>query len=182
VIAAVILSIAFFVSLGFWPPSLQDIGENRPTELFRLHLRRHQEKIATISLTLDTIPRGSEMGQIDLMAAVVSMIRGELLEHARTEEQVLYPAVDRRAEAGTPPFTEVLLFERRLIERWTDELERMASEPLPDQHRFCVRGERLLGLLEAHVAVEEKVLLPILDKTMTHDQFRREVWNRMEIE
>lgn len=181
-VAAAILSFAFFIALGFWPPPRRQVEEaGRATEAFRLHHRKYHDVIAQISALLDTIHHVSEMQQLELMAVTVSLVRGDLLPHAKAEEQFLYPAADRRAGTGIHAFTATLRFEHRLLERWTEELAAMASEPFPDHNAFCLRGERLLGLLEAHLAAEEEVLLPVLDKTMTPEQFHREVESGMGI-
>lgn len=181
-VAAAMFCFVFFMVLGFWPPPRRQVREEaRATEAFRLHHRKYHDVIAQISGLLDTIHHVSEMQQLELMAVTVSVVRGDLLPHARAEEQFLYPAADRRAGTDSPVFTATLRFEHRLLERWTEELAAVASEPFPDHNAFCLRGERLLGLLEAHLAAEEEVLLPMLDKTMTPEEFRREVERGMGI-
>lgn len=178
-VAAVILSFSFFIALGFWPPSAP--GE-RATEGFRRHDRKKRDEIARISCLLDTIHHVSEMDQRELMAAAVSLIRGGLLPDSEAQEKLLYAAVDRRVKSGLCPFTEALRFERRQMGRWTEELALLASEPLPDHNRFCLRGERLLGLVESHLDAIEEILLPILDRSMTSAQFHREVGSGMGID
>lgn len=41
------------------------------------------------------------------------------------------------------------------------------------------RAVHLVGLLRGHFEVEEQVLLPVLDATMTAEEFKREVGDRM---
>ena len=43
---------------------------------------------------------------------------------------------------------------------------------------FARRAMHLVGLLRGHFEVEEQVLLPVLDRTMTTEQFQREVADR----
>lgn len=178
--ATALMAFAFFIALGFWPPERKP-QQGRATEAFRRHHRRYHEQVAHLSSVFETIHDACEMEQIELMAAAVALLREDLLPHARAEELHLYPAADRLAGGGANPFTAVLRFEHRLLERWTEDLAAIAADPFPDHNAFCLRGERLLGLLEAHLAAEEEVVLPLLDRTMTPEQFRREVGEGMGI-
>ena len=45
------------------------------------------------------------------------------------------------------------------------------AQPSPDVKSFTRRAYGLLGLLEAHFEEEEQVLLPILDRTMSKEEF-----------
>jgi hypothetical protein len=51
----------------------------------------------------------------------------------------------------------------------------MAASASPDAAAFVRRADNLLGLIWAHFEEEEMVLLPVLDETMTPEQFEREV-------
>ena len=57
--------------------------------------------------------------------------------------------------------------------RWIGELGAMAKSPSADAQAFTRRADNLLGLVRAHFESEEDVLLPVLDRTMTPEQFRR---------
>jgi hemerythrin-like domain-containing protein len=59
--------------------------------------------------------------------------------------------------------------------RWTDELAALASAPGPDVTAFARRADNLLGLIWAHFEEEEELLLPILDRTMSHEEFEHEI-------
>ena len=43
----------------------------------------------------------------------------------------------------------------------------------PDPFAFAQRANQLIGLLEAHMEVEEQVLLGVIDQTMSAEEFDR---------
>jgi iron-sulfur cluster repair protein YtfE (RIC family) len=164
--------LAFFLAIGFWPPSPP---AERATDAFRKQAARCRTEIAQISALLGALPQVSEPEPVDVMAAALSLIRENLLARVRGEERFLFPAAERHHRQGIHAGIEVLRMQHRLMEEWADEMERLSAFPLADAERFSLRGERLLGLFEAHLAAEEEFLLPVLDRAMTPTQFRREV-------
>lgn len=104
------------------------------------------------------------------MARVVRFFREHIKPHAEWEERVLYPAVDKRAASGPNPFTASMRYEHRIVVRWTDELANT-----PDVIGFARRADNLLGLVWAHFEEEEEVLLPILDRSMSKEEFDQEI-------
>jgi iron-sulfur cluster repair protein YtfE (RIC family) len=175
----VLLASVIFLFLGSPTGNLAGL---RPTERFRAHHERFRGQIEQLTFYIDTLHEISETRQMEIMAAVMAILRDDFQLHARQEEQFLYPAVDRFARAGTHPFTALLRHDHRIIDRWIEDLDRISSEPMPDHTRFCRRLERLLGLLEAHLDAEDAVMLPILDRSMTPAQFRREIGSKIGID
>lgn len=109
------------------------------------------------------------------MSMVVKFLDEHIRKHAEWEEAHLYPAVDKRTTAGTHPFTESMRYEHRIVGRSIDQLAAMAKDPAPNATVFARSADRLLGLIAAHFEEEEEVLLPILDKAMTKEQFEAEL-------
>lgn len=105
----------------------------------------------------------------------LGFLEGHIAPHARWEERVLYPAVDRRVHEGAPPFTASMRHEHEIVARWINALEREAAKERPDPRAFTRQADALLGLLRAHFEEEEEVLLPILDRAMTSDEYEREI-------
>lgn len=169
---ALLFSLGFFIALGFWPPRSPGV---RATEALRKEIQRKRETIAQVSSILDLIHHAGNLKQTELMAAALKLIQGTLVPGSEGDERALYGAVDRRMKNGLRPFTEVLRYERRTLDGWTEDLARMASEPIPDPNAFCLRAERLMGLVESHLGALEEILLPFLDRSMTPEQFHREV-------
>jgi hemerythrin-like domain-containing protein len=111
------------------------------------------------------------------LAAIVAFFSDHIGPHARAEERALYPAVDAHV-GGARPFTASMRHEHEIVARWIAELEAEAAQAEPDLVAFARRADNLLGLLAAHFEEEERVLLPILDRSMTPERFRREVLER----
>lgn len=130
----------------------------RPTEPF---VREH----AHIAAELDRIERSSDRH------AALAFFRDQILPHAAWEERALYPAVDRRASKGEP-FTASMRREHTIVKRWSGELPRLEGEA------YARRVQQLVGLVRAHFELEEQVLLPVLDRSMTAEEFHREVHGR----
>ena len=74
----------------------------------------------------------------------------------------------------------MIRYEHRIIARWISELEIETRLRYPDERRFTQLNYQLLGLLKAHFEQEELVLLPILDKTMSTEQFNEEIYDSLE--
>ena len=146
----------------------------RPTEPFR---REHVELAKHLAHVHDMNGRlASEEApeRADTMRKIVSFFEDHLAPHARWEEGHLYTSVDKRA-GGPSPFTASMRFEHRVVERWIGELRRESLAAAPDVTKFARRTDYLLGLVTAHLEAEEEVLLPVLDRTMTPQEFEREL-------
>ncbi len=97
----------------------------------------------------------SEGRQIERMKDVAAGLREEFELHSRLEDAILYETAARRGQAGE---VAALRLEHAILGRWAAELVALAERPMPDPHAFARRAERLLGLLEAHLEVEERLL------------------------
>ncbi len=148
---------------------------NRPTEPFRREHAGIKEHLEHIHVELGKLSSASPDQQRASMRPVVGFLREHIKPHAEWEERVLYPAVDKRAASGNSPFTASMRYEHGIVGRWTDELAAIASSPTPDADAFVRRADNLLGLISAHFEEEEEVLLPILDRTMSKEEFDREI-------
>ena len=155
-------------------PSKASPGQ-RATDPFRLEHRDIADRLADFECQIGLLPGAGREARKQTMTRIVAFLHGHVLPHAAWEEQVLYPAVDRRAGSGENRFTAAMRHEHAIVARWTDELAREASLPDPDPVWFARRADRLLGLLLAHLENEEEVLLPVLDWTMTAEDFENEI-------
>lgn len=113
--------------------------------------------------------------QVQTMKRIVGFFEGHLAPHAKWEERHLYNSVDKRAGSGPNPFTASMRFEHRVVERWIAELRKESEAPAPNVTAFARRTDYLLGLVTAHFEAEEEVLLPILDRSMTAEEFEHEL-------
>jgi hemerythrin-like domain-containing protein len=147
----------------------------RPTEPFRkehVELAEHLRHVHGWNGELLTQPPAA---QAATMKKIAGFFEEHLAPHARWEEAHLYNSVDKRAGGGANAFTASMRFEHRVVERWIAELKKTADSPSPDVAAFARRTDYLLGLVTAHFEAEEEVLLPVLDRTMTVEEFQHEL-------
>lgn len=150
----------------------------RPSDAYRAQHARFRNATQGIERLAEGLPAAPPEDRRVRMAAVTETLTQAILPEMEWETRTIYPAVDRRAGANGCRMTATLRYEHLVALRWADELERAAAEPDPDAAAFARLAERLLGLLLAHQEVEEEVLLPLLDITMTTAEFDREVMRK----
>lgn len=109
-------------------------------------LRRVLDRAA---VQVDELHELSEGLQVARMKDVAARLREEVELHIR------YVLAERRGKAGEAA---ALRQEHAILGRWTAELADLAEQPMPDHNAFARRAERLLGLLEGHLEVEERLL------------------------
>lgn len=149
---------------------------NRPTHRIRAKLAEFKSFLLRIEELTHGLPGTRPEDQRKIMQQIATIYRTEIHCHSDWEERRLYPAVDKRASKGSEPFTSLIRYEHRIISRWLADLEIETRLRYPDERRFTQLNYQLLGLLKAHFEKEELVLLPILDKTMSTEQFDEEVY------
>lgn len=150
----------------------------RPTDPFRLEHRDIEDRLAEMDRQVGMLSSATRAGQRDAMARFIAFLREHVLTHAEWEEKILYPVVDRRAGSGENRFTASMRHEHTIVARRTDELAAEAEKAEPNAVWFARRADQLLGLLLAHLENEEEILLPVLDWTMTPEDFEREILSR----
>jgi hemerythrin-like domain-containing protein len=145
----------------------------RPTEPFRQEHRNLQVDLRHLDGRLDALVTATASEKQRIMAEVVGFLNEHIRPHAVWEERVLYPLVDEKA--GSKPghrFTASMRFEHTIVGRRIDELDALRRRPRVEAAAFLRFADKLLGLITAHFEEEEQVLLPILDATMTPEEFR----------
>ncbi len=109
-------------------------------------------------------------GNASRLAATVEFLRGHLVPHARAEEAVLYPAIERIM--GAPGATDTMKADHveivRRITQLASSVEAVGAGTATalqiEQLRAQLYG--LSAIVHLHFAKEEDVLLPILDARM----------------
>ncbi|MGE5277763.1 MAG: hemerythrin domain-containing protein [Acidobacteriota bacterium] len=147
----------------------------RTTEPFREEHVAIKEHLRHMSQMIQSIPGGVPEVQKQSMTRLVEALKGHILPHAEWEEKVLYPIIDQKAGGGKYAFTAAMRHEHRIVGRWIEELACESGKGNPDTKLFVRRADQLLGLILAHFEDEEEVLLPVLDETMTPEEFEREI-------
>lgn len=138
----------------------------RRTEPIRQNMARLRTILMTLEQQLDTLHELNESEQVVVMRSAVDLLKDYLLPHLAAEEASLYPAVDRQLHGSRLFPTEAMKLEHAIMRRWIQEMEAQADAAMPDHNVFARRGERLLGLVEAHFEVDEAVLFPVLDQAV----------------
>jgi len=147
----------------------------RTTEPFREEHAAIKEHLRHMSQMIQVIPGGMTEIQKQNMTRLVEALKGHILPHAEWEEKVLYPVIDQKTGSGKYAFTAAMRHEHRIVERWIDQLASESEKGTPDTTLFVRRADQLLGLILAHFEDEEEVLLPVLDESMTPEEFEREI-------
>ena len=162
--------IALFTLAALLPARGDD---ERPTQGFRDEHAEIKEHLDHLDHAVGSLATASPEDRARKMAFVVRFLDEHIRAHAAWEEEVLYPVVDEQAGGGER-VTSTMRYEHVIIGRWIDALRQET-----DVVAFTRRADRLLGLIAAHFEKEEEVLLPILDRTMSADEFRARVMSRM---
>ncbi len=135
------------------------------TSVIREHHARITEELAR------RVDAALDRGARDDLDALIALLSGELLEHARAEQEHLYPLVDRlvhdhgRATATMDIDHEFIAAHVEGVVTAVERL-RVTTERQP---RMAARNEvraallRLSTLLEVHLEKEERVYLPLVD-------------------
>ncbi len=120
----------------------------------------------------DNVRRALERGTRDDLNALLAMLQGDLLTHARAEQTDFYPAVDRVVrEHGRATETMEIDHEKiaqqvfhiaTAVERLRTVKERMPRMEARTELREALL--RLDTLLEVHLEKEERVYVPLLER------------------
>lgn len=161
-------------------PAAMLLVEMLPTGPMRAEHAALLRRISAIDALVSALgASGSPAERLGTMTEIFEFFQAHLLPHADAEDQVLYPVADAKAAGGQ--FTASLRHEHRVISRWIDELSVLLRRKPPtadDARMFARRTDALLGLVRGHFECEEEVVLGLLDRTMTPDEFQRDVMSR----
>jgi iron-sulfur cluster repair protein YtfE (RIC family) len=108
-----------------------------------------------------------------VLPRIVGFLRDELVPHAREEEEVLYPAIDRLQGA---PTTATMAVDHIVIEERIEALVSMVDRALDDWDDADLVAEvsrqlaAIVAIVLLHFRKEEEVLLPILDAGLSPEQ------------
>ncbi len=106
---------------------------------------------------------------------ILSFFRTRLIPHAEWEEAHLYSLIDKLVKTDKGRYTDTMRHEHKIVLRWTEELEAEAAKEKPDYNRFAQKSDMLTGLVRAHFELEDDVLLPHVDSTMSREDFEKAV-------
>jgi hemerythrin-like domain-containing protein len=123
--------------------------------------------------TLETlVATGDPNGRRAIMQRLAVFFTTALSEHARWEQQGPYPFIDRWAPGGVQ-LTTALRYEHEIMDRRAAALDEVATAENPDVRAFVRLAYGLTGLARAHLEVEDRVLVPLLEQAAR--DFEREM-------
>jgi len=114
----------------------------------------------------------------DRVSRLATHLGTQLSEHTRREESVVYELADQRTNGKVDSLTATLREEHRVIARWIADLGEAAHQDYVDRRDLVRRAHELIGLIRAHLEIEDRLLLPLLDRTMTWDELDRAMQQR----
>jgi hemerythrin-like domain-containing protein len=128
--------------------------------------RRLRAGLANLEEAIADAHRLTQAQAMDRVVRTLAWLRRDVLPHAAWEEAWLYSHVD--TQAGTPWATRALRFEHEQIREVATALEtefQTAHEHWTGEHvfRVVVALTRLETLVAAHLAQEERMVVPLLD-------------------
>jgi len=139
--------------------------------MFAMHdaLRRELVQVARIASRTDDDP-----GQLLRAALGWELFKKFLLVHHQSEDDTLWPAL-RTAVAGQPDrlaLTDALEAEHAVIEPLLTAIDAAAADPHYGYQRFGDIVDELTTKLTAHLAHEETDGLPLIDASLTEQEWQ----------
>jgi iron-sulfur cluster repair protein YtfE (RIC family) len=153
---------------------MKEVAMTQVTEPLRAEHRGllpELESLVSIAESLDDWEQAVTPGRL---TKVVAFLRDHLVPHAKAEEAVLYPAVERAM--GSPRATATMVADHGEIVRRIAALSVTTAAvgvgPPSARERNELRAELfgLWAILRLHFDKEEEVLLPELDARLTRDE------------
>jgi len=147
---------------------MPDVIEGR---IFEDEHRRIRTGLAGLQQTVAEADRLGRLDAVERLTRTVIWLRRDLLPHAAWEEAWLYPRLDR--ETGSAWTTRALRIQHQQIR----ELATRLDQELDELHgswnqrivvRYVAALARLEAVVSAHLAVEDRFVLPLLDEPI-HD-------------
>lgn len=144
---------------------------------------RHQDLSHEVSIR--TMALEEDWARAD-PAGLIRYLREEVVPHARLEEDVLYPVLERLLAPGDRTI-EMLRLDHALLNQWMDALANAAAELAVAgvENRSSVRRRiirlalQIEALFQVHVEKEERFVHPLLDERLGETE-RRELEARLE--
>ncbi|MBI2983716.1 MAG: DUF2249 domain-containing protein [Chloroflexi bacterium] len=142
-------------------------------EDFREHHRAIRDRLARRS------ERALERGERDDLNALIALLEGDLLVHARAERDHMYPAVDElvrqhgRATATMDIDHEVIAKRVRTVALVVERLRVSRGRERTEAKRALREALlRLEALLDVHMEKEERVYVPLIETHLSVDERR----------
>lgn len=130
----------------------------KPTQPLReehQELLPHIEDIRVVAGSVQTL----EKTELDArLHAIEEFLQQHLIPHAKAEDEVLYPLIDR--VSGTDEVTKTMRYDHQEVVRLTNELRHTQRSDTQGIQKLLYI---LYGLVKTHFNKEEQIYLPFLD-------------------
>jgi len=151
-------------------------GEPRTVAWLREEHRALAPRIDELAVLASRLSTASWSRQSPAVRRALDFLRSHLLPHARLEEEVIYPAVERGLGAVGAAAT--MVRDHREVESLTMALAEAAGRADARADEGTVEeAKRLLyslhALLRVHFAKEEEVYVPVLQRSLTPEEDER---------
>ncbi len=175
ILVASVAAVCSFVALSATTTEERMRDPERPSRTLRGEHVEMRGKLARVGESIGMLSSFDSPGRRAAMNNIVNSSRREIRPHGEWEERALYPMADRFRPCDAEPFTASMRYEHRIVTAWIEDLAGEAEASVPDSGAFVRGADRLLGLVLAHMEVEEAALLSILDERMTPEEFEAEI-------
>ncbi len=144
----------------------------------RFYEDEHRRVRAGLAALQQTVAEAGRLGRLDAverLTRIVIWLRRDLLPHAAWEEAWLYPRLDR--ETGSAWTTSALRFEHQQIRELATRLDGEFDQLNGHWNQgvvveFVAALARLEALVTAHLAQEDRFVLPLLDEPIHASQLQ----------
>lgn len=130
----------------------------RPTEPFRQEHEQLLEHIEHMAYAAREMPRLSEDERDELRTRILGFLRGNLLPHARSEEEILYP--EWADLVGFPDAAVPMVHDHKAIVARVEQLEAAEASDVDALQELLYS---LYALISVHFRKEEDLQLPAFD-------------------
>jgi hemerythrin-like domain-containing protein len=152
------------------------VSKKDPIGMFEHEHMRHREMCDCLEAIADSLP---DLVDPHMCASLATMLRVDLPAHHRSEEEVLFPLIQMRAEPDDElgGMLAQLRREHAIDEGYADELsdllDSLATGGRPENPDMI--GYMLRGFFESyrrHLHWEQAVILPLARRLLTEDDLR----------
>lgn len=164
-LAVAVLTLGFVLVQGLWPPSAR---RQAPREPEKADLAGRMDEIRSL---LERLPAMDEEARDQAADSIVSFFTCDVRFGLARRQEETYAVVDDFV-GGRLPFSAPFRETQRLIDGRSDALAERAGKRPFDAVRFSREGIALLGILEAHLELEEAVLMPLYFRAVSPPEFR----------
>jgi hemerythrin-like domain-containing protein len=121
---------------------------------------------ASLTEALQGFPEKATALDESKTSLIFKFFNTSLSPHVQWEEKSFYPLADACIQCRRAPFTASFIREHQIINRWLAELLEISKQPDGSISDFTKLYYQIIGLLQAHLEVEDLILIPISNQCL----------------